>query len=221
MKQPTVQAALAKAKAREPKPATVDLLQDPSPGALDDGDGEDNDERSSEDRQEEGEEEGQEIPDELLDELEQEIEREEKDERRGDENKKTVRRALSYQPEATEPATPSPHASLPEVVNSSTRNAEWKRLDRAMRSARLTKCPQMKEVWQSGTLEDRNALLKKWIEAGENNDALEAALVATVSRSRADKEQEEQLTVEEMRKKCVPEQLGFTSCSAALGACAS
>ena len=80
---------------------------------------------------------------------------------------------------------------IPEAINSSSHRREHARLVRRMDSVDIATCPEMARLW-NGDRKDRNALLKKWVESGENVDLCESSL--TVEKSSAGRSGEEPRT---------------------------
>ena len=89
---------------------------------------------------------------------------------------------------------------IPDVINSSTHRREHARLVRRMESADIATCPEMALLW-SGNRKDRNDLLKKWVESGENLDLCESSLTVEKSQLHEVEKNRELLTIREMIEK--------------------
>ena len=104
-----------------------------------------------------------------------------------------------------EPEPPKP--SVRAEINSSTRRNEHARLTRRMDSADQADCPEMLKLW-SGNKAEKNQLLIKWIESGENLQACESTLTLERSQEGELEKGKELLTIREMVEKNFSQFLG-------------
>ena len=104
-----------------------------------------------------------------------------------------------------EPEPPKP--SVRAEINSSTRRKEHARLTRRMDSADQADCPEMLKLW-SGNKAEKNQLLIKWIESGENLQACESTLTLERSQEGELEKGKELLTIREMVEKNFSQFLG-------------
>ena len=108
-----------------------------------------------------------------------------------------------------DPVTEVPEATPPPkvIVNSSTYRKEHARLVRKMASTDEATCPEMVRLW-GGNRSEKNELLRKWIQSGENLAACESNLTLERSQEGELEKGKELLTIREMIDKNFSEFLG-------------
>ena len=114
----------------------------------------------------------------------------------GEEEDQVYEPEIPVEPEIPEPEVPK----IPKVINSSTHRNEHARLVRRMQSVDIATCPEMRRLW-NGSRKDKTALLKQWVESGENVNLCESSLTVEKSQSAEVEKNRELLTIREMIEK--------------------
>ena len=123
------------------------------------------------------------------------------------------------QPAAVPPGQPSPPRDVPDesdsteplpaVINSTTHKVPYQKLKRLCENPRRSAdFPDLKKMFADPV--SSNAVLRKWVESGQNAAACQAHCEMLVTSEAENKKVMEPLTIKEMRAKGISEPLGCT-----------